>query len=71
MQILKKIDDINTIENENAHKKIKLCNKTLDVNTQPCVDDFMNKNFTSQGKYRFITFYVYKKKKKYIYIFFK
>lgn len=48
---------INTIENENAHKKIKLCNKTLDVNTQP-VDDFINKKFISQGKYRFITFYV-------------
>jgi len=34
--------------------KNKLCNKTLDVNTQLCVDDFMEKNFTSQGKYHFM-----------------
>lgn len=49
--------------------KIKLCNKTLDVNTQPCVNYFMNKNFTSQGQYRFITFYVTITNKKKIYIF--
>lgn len=65
LQILKKIDGMNIIKNENAHKKIKLCNKKLDMNTQPCFDDFMDKNFTSQGKYRFITFYVNNNKKKF------
>jgi len=69
LQILKKIDGINTIENENAQKKIKLCNKPLDGNTQPCVDDYTNKNFTSQGKYHFIIYYVNNNKNIGIYIF--
>lgn len=61
LKILKEIDGVKTNEstattvNEN-YKKLKLSSASTKLNedNQPLVNDFVNKTFTSQGKYYFV-----------------